>query len=118
MSGATTLIAPVILLAGSSIVMNIAWYGHLKLPSLALWAAVLLAWGVAFVEYCLAVPANRIGIQAYSLAELKTIQEVASLLGFVLVTWVMFGQQPGLSQIVGFGLIAGGAFMIFKAPLG
>ncbi|OGS50253.1 MAG: hypothetical protein A3J40_10055 [Erythrobacter sp. RIFCSPHIGHO2_12_FULL_63_10] len=118
MANASTLILPIVLLAGSGIVMNLAWYGHLTVPSLALWAAIALAWGIALFEYCLAVPANRIGTQAYSLAELKTIQEVASLVGFVLVAWVLFGEQPGPSQFIGFGLIAGGAFMIFKAPLG
>ncbi|MFN3989223.1 MAG: DMT family protein [Erythrobacter sp.] len=118
MSHLTPFVLPVVMLAGSNVLMNLAWYGHLKQPSLALWAAIGLAWGIAFLEYCLAVPANRIGITAYSLAELKTIQEVLSLGAFVVVAWVMFGEQPGPSQIAGFALIAGGAFMIFKAPLG
>lgn len=111
-------IAPLVLLAGSSIIMNLAWYGHLKLPGKALWAAVLIAWGIAFFEYVLAVPANRIGARSYSLAELKTIQEVFSLAGFVLVAWLLFGDKPGPSQIAGFVLIAAGAFMVFKSPFG
>ena len=69
------ILAPIGLLAGSNVVMNLAWYGHLKFPHKALWVAVLAAWGLAFFEYCLAVPANRIGAQAYSLAELKTMTE-------------------------------------------
>lgn len=109
---------PVILLAGSGIVMNVAWYYHLKQPSIGVLAAIGLAWGIALIEYCLAVPANRIGISHYSLTELKTIQEVLSLAAFVLVAWVMFGIKPGPSQLLGFALIAGGAFMIFKNPLG
>jgi uncharacterized protein len=109
---------PIILLAGSGIVMNVAWYYHLKQPSLGMLAAIGLAWGIALIEYCLAVPANRVGIAHYSLTELKTIQEVLSLAAFVLVAWVMFGIQPGPSQLIGFALIAGGAFMIFKAPFG
>lgn len=109
---------PILLLALSSIVMNIAWYYHLKQPSLGMLAAIGLAWGIALVEYTLAVPANRIGIAHYSLAELKTVQEVLSLAAFVLVAWALFGQTPGLSQLLGFALIAGGAFMIFKSPLG
>ncbi len=109
---------PILMLAGSSILMNIAWYWHLKQPSLGMLAAIGLAWGIALLEYCLAVPANRIGIQTYSLAELKTIQEILSLGAFVLVAWVLFGQTPGPSQLFGFALIAGGAFMIFKSPLG
>jgi uncharacterized protein (DUF486 family) len=109
---------PIILLAGSSIVMNVAWYYHLKQPSIGMLAAIGLAWGIALLEYCLAVPANRIGAATYSLAELKTMQEVLSLAAFILVAWVLFGEQPGPSQLFGFALIAGGAFMIFKAPFG
>ena len=111
-------IAPVGLLAGSNLLMNLAWYGHLKAPQKALWIAVLASWGIAFFEYCLAVPANRIGMRTYSLAELKTLQELFSLLGFIVVAWALFGQKPGISQIVGFALIAAGAYFVFKAPLG
>lgn len=111
-------IAPIGLLAGSNLLMNLAWYGHLKAPQKALWIAVLASWGIAFFEYCLAVPANRIGARAYSLAELKTLQELFSLLGFIVVAWALFGQKPGISQIVGFALIAAGAYFVFKAPLG
>lgn len=110
--------APIALLFGSNLLMNLAWYGHLKGQSRALWLAVLVSWGIAFFEYCLAVPANRIGAQAYSLNELKAIQEVLSLTTFVLMAWFLFGQQPGVSQIVGFALIAAGAFVIFKGPFG
>ncbi len=109
-------IAPVVLLAGSNIMMNLAWYGHLKVPSKALWIAVMASWGIAFFEYWLAVPANRIGARVYSLNELKAIQEVISLSTFVLVAWMLFGQKPGLDQVVGFGLIALGAFFIFRGP--
>ncbi len=98
--------------------MNLAWYGHLKAQSRALWLAVLASWGIAFFEYCLAVPANRIGSRVYSLAELKTIQEVMSLASFILMAWLLFGMKPNLSQAVGFTFIATGAFFIFKAPLG
>lgn len=114
----TIAILPVVLLAASAVVMNVAWYYHLKQPSLGIVAAIGLAWGIALLEYCLAVPANRIGIAHYSLAELKTIQEVLSLAAFVLVAWALFGQTPGPSQLLGFALVAGGAFMIFKSPLG
>ena len=111
-------LAPIGLLAGSNMFMNIAWYGHLKAPSRALWLAVLVSWGIAFLEYCLAVPANRIGAATYNLSQLKTIQEVMSLSTFVVVAWVVFGQRPTLSVLAGFALIAGGAFLIFKAPVG
>lgn len=109
---------PVGLLAGSNVLMNLAWYGHLKTPSRALWLAILISWGIAFFEYCLAVPANRIGAKVYSLAELKAMQEVFSLTAFLFVAWLLFDQRPGPSQIIGFVLIAGGAFFIFRSPLG
>jgi hypothetical protein len=109
---------PILLLAVSGIVMNVAWYYHLKQPSLGMLAAIGLAWGIALIEYALAVPANRVGIAHYSLLELKTIQEVLSLAAFVLVAWALFGETPGPSQLLGFALIAGGAFMIFRSPFG
>ena len=107
------------LLLASNVLMTIAWYWHLK-GGMAkpLLVVILISWGIAFFEYSLAVPANRIGSRVYSLAELKTIQEVMSLLTFLLVAWLLFDQRPGLSQIIGFLLIAAGAFFIFKAPLG
>lgn len=111
-------VLPIVLLGAAAVVMNVAWYWHLKQPSWGMLAAIGAAWGIALIEYCLAVPANRIGIGTYSLAELKTIQEVLSLGAFVLVAWALFGQTPGPSQLLGFALIAGGAFMIFKSPLG
>jgi uncharacterized protein (DUF486 family) len=108
------LIAPPVLLAGSNVLMNLAWYWHLKLPREAMWAAILISWGIALFEYCLAVPANRIGASRYSLFELKTMQEVFSLGAFVLVAWALFGQKPGLPQVAGFALILVGASLVFK----
>jgi len=112
------MILPVLMLAASNLVMNVAWYGHLKAPGKALWIAVLASWGLAFFEYWLAVPANRIGAKTYSLAQLKTVQEVLSLAAFVVVAWAMFGQKPGVSQIAGFALIVAGAALVFKSPIG
>lgn len=110
------LYAPIAMLAVSSVVMNLAWYGHLKAPHKALWIAVLVSWGVALFEYMLVVPANRIGAQHYSLAELKTLAEVFSLVGFVLVAWMLFGMKPGTNQLIGFTFIAIGAFFVFRGP--
>ena len=73
----------VILLFLSNIFMTFAWYGHLKnLRSSALWMAILVSWGIAFFEYCLQVPANRIGIQHFSLGQLKVTQEVITMVVF------------------------------------
>lgn len=108
------LVLPPLMLAGSNLFMNVAWYGHLKEPNKALWVAVLASWAIALLEYSLAVPANRIGSRVYSLAQLKTLQEVFSLAGFVVVAWVLFGQKPGLAQLAGFALIVSGAALVFK----
>lgn len=105
---------PVVMLAGSNLVMNVAWYGHLKEPNRALWLAILLSWGLAFFEYCLVVPATRIGSATYSLPQLKTIQLFMSASTFILIAWYMFGQKPGLWQLGGFALIVCGAAMVFS----
>ena len=78
----TPQIAPILLLVASNVFMTFAWYGHLKFKTSPLWIAVMASWGIAFVEYWLAVPANRIGSAAYTTAELKTIQEVITLAVF------------------------------------
>ena len=82
--------------------MTLAWYGHLKYKSVALVTVVLVSWGIAFVEYCFAVPANRIGSAVYSPAELKTIQEVITLLVFAGFTWIYFKEPLSLTQGAGF----------------
>ena len=110
------LLLPVLMLAGSNVLMNLAWYGHLKGPSRALWLAVLLSWGIAFFEYCLAVPANRIGRTVYSPAELKTLQEVITLAVFAVFSMTFLGEKFTLNHAVGFGLIALGAAFVFKGP--
>ncbi|MFT4026108.1 MAG: DMT family protein [Novosphingobium sp.] len=110
------LVLPVFMLAGSNLLMNLAWYGHLKEPNRALWLAVLMSWGIAFFEYCLVVPANRIGAKVYSLSELKAMQEVLSLTAFVLIAWCLFDERPGLNEAIGFVLIGVGAYVIFKGP--
>lgn len=109
---------PIILLLASNIFMTYAWYGHLQHPGRALWLAILLSWGIALFEYCLAVPANRIGHSVYSTAQLKTMQEVITLIVFAgFSVWVL-GEKLTLNHAVGFALIAAGAFFIFNGPLG
>ena len=109
-------VLPIILLALSNAFMTLAWYGHLKVASAPMWIAILASWGIALLEYCLAVPANRIGIKAYDLAELKTIQEVITLTVFVIFAVLMFDQKITWQHGAGFALIAAGAAFIFYAP--
>lgn len=111
-------LAPVVLLSLSNIFMTFAWYGHLKTPERALWLVILISWGIAFFEYCLAVPANRIGHQAWSAAELKTMQEVITLVVFAAFSVLYLGESLTLNHLVGFALIAAGAWFIFAGPLG
>lgn len=110
-------LAPIGLLLASNLFMTFAWYGHLKFPSVSLWVVVMASWGIAFFEYWLAVPANRIGYGVYSGAELKTIQEVISLSVFVLFSATYLGEKLTWNHGLGFALIALGAFFIFKGPI-
>ncbi len=108
-------VSPILLLLASNVFMTFAWYGHLKYKTSALWAAVLVSWGIAFFEYWLAVPANRIGSAVYSAAELKTIQEVITLVVFAGFSVLYLKEPLGWNHLVGFALIASGAFFIFQA---
>ena len=114
----TPYIAPIVMLALSNVFMTFAWYGHLKFGSKPLWIVVFISWGIAFFEYWLAVPANRIGHQVYSAAELKTMQEVITLLVFAGFSVLYLGEKLTVNHLVGFAFIALGAFFIFKGPLG
>ena len=111
----TAYILPIGLLFVSNIFMTFAWYGHLGDMSRPVWLAVLVAWGIAFFEYCLAVPANRIGSAVYSAAELKTMQEVITLTVFAGFSVFWLKETLTWNHAVGFALIAAGAFFIFHA---
>lgn len=108
-------VLPVLLLVASNVFMTFAWYGHLKFKAAPLYAAVLLSWMIAFVEYWLAVPANRIGHQVYSAAELKTMQEVITLAVFVVFSVFYLKEAITWNHLAGFALIATGAAIIFRA---
>lgn len=110
-------ILPIVLLTMSNVFMTTAWYGHLKFTDRPLWLVVLVSWGIAFFEYCLAVPANRYGNAVYSAAELKTMQEVITLIVFAIFSVVYLKEAITINHAVGFALIAAGAFFVFKAPL-
>ena len=101
------------LLALSNIFMTFAWYGHLKYKSAPLIAVILISWGIAFFEYVLQVPANRIGHGHFSAAELKTIQEVLTLSIFAAFSVLYLKEPLGWNHLLGFGYIALGAFFIF-----
>jgi uncharacterized protein len=107
-------ILPILLLIASNIFMTFAWYGHLRFTTAPLWIAVLASWGIAFFEYWLAVPANRIGHAVYTAAELKTMQEVITLAVFAGFSVLYLKEPLGWNHAVGFALIAAGAFFIFS----
>jgi len=108
-------IAPVAMLIASNVFMTFAWYGHLKYTGKPLAIVVLVSWGIAFFEYWLAVPANRIGHQVYSTAELKTMQEVITLVVFSCFSVFYLGEQITLQHIAGFVLIVAGCVLVFNA---
>ena len=108
---------PILLLIGSNVFMTMAWYGHLRFKEVPLAGVILASWGIAFVEYCLAVPANRWGSAVYSAAQLKTMQEVITLVVFAGFSVVYLHQSITWNHVVGFGFIAAGAFFVFRGPL-
>jgi len=104
---------PIAMLIGSNVFMTTAWYWHLRYKEVPLFSVILISWALAFVEYCLAVPANRYGSAVYNPAQLKTIQEVTTLLVFAVFTTVYLKDPLTWSQGLGFALIAAGAFFVF-----
>ncbi|WP_096785056.1 DMT family protein [Rhodobacter sp. CZR27] len=101
------------LLLASNIFMTFAWYGHLKYKAAPLLVVVLVSWGIAFFEYLLQVPANRIGHGHFSAAELKTIQEVITLAVFAAFSVLYLKEPLQWNHLIGFALIGTGAFFIF-----
>ena len=110
-------LAPILLLLASNVFMTFAWYGHLKVEHRPLWLIIVVSWGIAFFEYCLAVPANRIGRVVYDPMELKTMQEVITLCVFAAFSVLYLGQRLTWNHAIGFALIAAGALFVFKGPL-
>jgi uncharacterized protein (DUF486 family) len=106
----------ILLLTVSNVFMTFAWYGHLKEHRASpLWIVVLVSWGIAFFEYCFQVPANRIGARAgLATAELKTIQEVITLVVFVAFAVFYLGETLRWNHAVGFAFVALGALFVFK----
>ena len=105
---------PIALLFGSNVFMTTAWYWHLRYKEVPLVSVIFISWGLAFIEYCLAVPANRYGSAVYSAAQLKTMQEVVTLLVFAGFSTFYLKEALTWSQGFGFVLIAAGAFFVFQ----
>jgi uncharacterized protein (DUF486 family) len=105
---------PIVLLTISNIFMTIAWYGHLKFKSSPLWIAILVSWLIAFVEYCFQVPANRYGHDTFTAAQLKTMQEVITLVVFAAFSVLYLKEEFKWNYLVGFGLMVLAVFFVFK----
>jgi uncharacterized protein (DUF486 family) len=106
---------PIVLLVISNVFMTYAWYGHLKdLKAMPLVAVIAISWGVAFFEYCLQVPANRWGYGTFNAVELKTIQEVITLLVFAVFSIAYLGEGIKWNHLTGFGCLVAATFFIFK----
>ncbi len=104
----------IILLLISNIFMTFAWYGHLKFKEAPLVKVIFISWLIAFAEYCFQVPANRIGNQYFSAAQLKVIQEVITLIVFTIFSVFYLKEGVKWNYIVGFMMIIGAVFFIFK----
>ena len=102
------------LLTISNIFMTFAWYGHLKYRSSPLWIAIVVSWSIALLEYCFMVPANRIGSYQFSTAQLKTIQEVITLIVFADFSIFYLKEEFKWNYLVAFGLMVGAVFFMFK----
>ena len=113
-------LVPVLLLLASNVFMTFAWYGHLKYKNAPLLLAILASWGIAFFEYLLMVPANRMGSSVYSVVQLKTVQEIITLVVFAGFSAWYLGQPLKWNHYAAFALIVGAAFLMFyegPAPL-
>lgn len=106
-------LAPIVLLLASNVFMTFAWYGQLKYPATPLLLVIPISWGIAFFEYCLAVPANRIGHSVYSAAQLKTLQEIITLLVFGVFSVLYLGESLRWNHMVAFMFLCGAAFFSF-----
>ncbi len=107
-------LTPIILLIISNVFMTFAWYGHLRHKNCALWLVIIVSWLIAFFEYCFQVPANRFGHEVYNVVQLKTIQEVITLIIFSLFSVLYLREQFRWNYLIGFVFIVLAVFFIFK----
>lgn len=106
-------LTPIVLLTGSNVFMTADWYWRLRYKEVPLFKVILISWGLALIEYCLAVPANRYGNAVYHAAQLKTMQEVITFVVFAAFSYFYLREPITMSQGFGFALIAAGAFFVF-----
>ena len=114
MSLTWTAIVPILLLVASNVFMTFAWYGQLKVEHRAMWLIVLISWGIAFFEYVLQVPANRIGHGQMSLGQLKMLQEVITLSVFVPFAWLYMKEPVKLNYLWAALCMCGAVFFMFR----
>ncbi len=107
-------VLPILMLIASNVFMTVAWYGHLRFKEVPLAGVILASWGIALIEYCMAVPANRWGSEVYTTAQLKTMQEVITLVVFAVFSVLYLREAFTWNQGIGFALIAAGAFFVFQ----
>ncbi|MBA3859519.1 MAG: hypothetical protein C0507_21655 [Cyanobacteria bacterium PR.3.49] len=103
----------VALLVISNIFMTFAWYGHLNFKSVPLWQVIVISWGIAFFEYCLAVPANRFGSYQFTTAQLKVMQEVITLMVFSVFSILFLKEQLKWNYVAAFILVVGAVGLVF-----
>jgi uncharacterized protein len=109
---------PIVMLIASNVFMTTAWYGHLRFKDVPLFGVIVASWLIAFIEYCLAVPANRFGSAIYSTAQLKTMQEVITLVVFAAFSVWYLREPLTWNYVIGFACIALGAYFVFAGPFG
>ncbi|HEX2613242.1 MAG TPA: DMT family protein [Fibrobacteria bacterium] len=104
----------ILLLLSANVFMTFAWYGHLRHKSAPLWIAILASWGIAFFEYCLQVPANRLGSRQFSIVELKVMQEAITLVVFAFFSWLYLKEALRWNHAVSFAFLMGAVFFAFR----
>src|SRR5690242_8085168 len=109
-----TALTTILLLIGSNVFMTAAWYGHLRVHNAPMWLIILASWGIAFFEYCLQVPANRIGYGEFNAAQLKTIQEIITLVVFAVFSTFYLGEAIRWNHGVAFCFLAAAAYFMFR----
>ena len=108
-----SMLFPILMLCASNVFMTFAWYGQLRFPGTPMWQLILAGWGIAFFEYCLAVPANHYGYQVFSAAQLKTIQEIVTLIVFAGFSVLYLGEALRWNHLAAFACLVAAAYFSF-----